>query len=392
MPTFQPYHPEQAELLPAHVRDVLGADHLCFLLHEVVESWEVQEFVDAYSEAGGQSPYDPRLMLKVWLYAFALNVRTTRKLEQRVREDLGFRFLAGGAAPDHKTLSEFHRRHAVAIRRLFTQMLGLLRKAGLAQVGTVAIDSTRIGANASRERVLREADLERKVAEWQKHLDDDPDRAPGTRVGREQPERVREQLQRVRESGETRLSQSDPEARFLRQAGGGFTLGYTAELAVSADHFIVAERVTQAKADNQALVPMVDEVERQCRERPARVLADSGFFSRHNLEEMQKQGVDAYIPDSNLSQEIKSGRSADVQKPTCDPLIAAMRHKLRTPEGKQRYRQRQGLVEPVFGILKEHRGLRKFQRRGLAKVAVEQTLAALAFNITRWHRLRRAVH
>lgn len=141
MPNFQSYHPEQAELLPAHVRDVLGADHLCFLLHEVVEGWDLSEFEAAYSDAGGQSPYDPRLMLKVWLYAFALNVRTTRKLEQRVREDLGFRFLAGGAAPDHKTLSEFHRRHALAIRRLFTQVLRLLRKSGLAQVGTVAIDS-----------------------------------------------------------------------------------------------------------------------------------------------------------------------------------------------------------------------------------------------------------
>ena len=211
------------------MRDVLGADHLCFLLHEVVEGWDLSEFEAAYSDAGGQSPYDPRLMLKVWLYAFALNVRTTRKLEQRVREDLGFRFLAGGAEPDHKTLSEFHRRHALAIRRLFTQVLRLLRKSGLAQVGTVAIDSTRIKANASRHRVLRETDVERKVAEWQKHLDDDPDRTPGTRVGIESLERVREQLQRVRDSGEKRLSETDPEARFVRDGHGHFQLGYTAE-------------------------------------------------------------------------------------------------------------------------------------------------------------------
>lgn len=160
---------------------------------------------------------------------------------------------------------------------------------------------------------------------------------------------------------------------------------------MSADHFIVAERVTQAKADNEALLPMLDEVERQCRARPARVLADSGFFSRHNLEEMQNRGIDAYLPDSNLSQEMKSGRSADLQKPTREPLIAAMRHKLRTPEGKLCYRQRQGLIEPVFGILKEQRGLRKFQRRGLAQVSVELTLAALAFNLMRWHRLRRCL-
>src|SRR5258707_11296688 len=193
MPNFLPYHPEQAELLPAHVRDVLGADHLCFLLHDVVESWDLQEFVDAYSDAGGQSPYHPRLMVKVWLYAFALNVRTTRKLEQRVREDLGFRFLAGGAAPDHKTLSEFHRRHGLAIRRLFTQMLSLLRASGLARVGTVAIDSTRLEANASRRRVLREAGFGRKAGGGQQQLGEGSHRTPGPPGGPQPKGRGREQ-------------------------------------------------------------------------------------------------------------------------------------------------------------------------------------------------------
>jgi len=388
MPSFQPYHPEQAELLPAHVRDVLGADHLCFLLHEVVESWDLQEFVAAYSEAGGQCAYDPRLMLKVWLYAFALNVRTTRKLEQRVQEDLGFRFLAGGATPDHKTLSEFQRRHAVAMRRLFTQVLRLLRKSGLAQVGTVAIDSTRLKANASRERVLREADLEGKVAEWQKHLDDDPDRTPGTRVGSEQLERVREQLQRVRDSGETRLSQTDPEARFVRDGHGRFQLGYTAEIAVSQDHFIVAQRVTQAKNDNHALVPLVDAVTAECEQPPDCVLADAAFSSQANLQQLEARSIEAYIPDSNLRSEMKGNFSADERRPLRDPRLLAMRHKLRTPAGRRQYNRRKGLVEPVFATLKEHRGLRQFQRRGLAKVAVEFTLAALAYNLTRFHRLR----
>src|ERR1700688_1649010 len=197
MPNFLPYHPEQAELLPAQVRDVLGADHLCFLLHDVVESWDLREFAAAYSDAGGQSPYDPRLMVKVWLYAFALIVRTTRKLEQRVREDLGFRYLAGGAAPDHKTLSEFHRRHCEAIAEMFTEVLVFLRRAGMARLGTVAIDSTRVKASASRDRVLRqdrlEQELRQKVERWQRELEDDPDRDPGTRVGQEQIEQVRQQ-------------------------------------------------------------------------------------------------------------------------------------------------------------------------------------------------------
>ena len=388
MPTFQPYQPEQAELLPAHVRDVLGPDHLCFLLHEVVESWDLREFEASYSEAGGQSPYDPRLMLKVWLYAFALNVRTTRKLEQRVAEDLGFRFLAGGARPDHKTLSEFQRRHGVAIRRLFTQVLRLLRRSGVAQVGTVAIDSTRIKANASPQRMLRECDLEAKIAHWQKHLDDDPDRAPGMRVGQSEMERVREQLQRVRDSGESRLSETDPEARFVRERPGRFLLGYTAEIAVSQDHFIVAQRVTQAKADNHALLPMVEAVEKECEQRPGTVLADSGFFSTANLQALEPKGIDVYLPDSNLMSEMNGQGPADERRPLRDPRLLAMRHKLRTPAGRKQYRRRQGLVEPVFGILKEHRGLRQFQRRGLAKVGVELTLAALAYNLTRWHRLR----
>jgi transposase len=99
MPNFQPYRPEQAELLPAHVRDVLGADHLCFLLHEVVEGWDLGEFVSAYSDAGGQSPYDPRLMVKVWLYAFALNVRTTRKLSSECGKTWAFVFWRAGPRP-----------------------------------------------------------------------------------------------------------------------------------------------------------------------------------------------------------------------------------------------------------------------------------------------------
>src|SRR5262250_164457 len=137
MPNYQRYSPDQAELLPPHVKDVLGADHLCFLVHEVVEALDLSAFEDEEEDVGGQRAYDPRLMLKVWLYGFSVNVRTTRKLEQRIREDLGFRYLAGGASPDHKTLSEFHRRHHPAIAELFTQVLLLLRRAGLARLGTV---------------------------------------------------------------------------------------------------------------------------------------------------------------------------------------------------------------------------------------------------------------
>ena len=175
----------------------------------------------------------------------------------------------------------------------------------------------------------------------------------------------------------------------MRDGHGRFQLGYTAEIAVSQDHFIVTQRVTQAKNDNHALVPLLDAVRAECQQTPGCVLADAAFSSQSNQQQVEARGIEAYIPDSNLSSEMKGNLSADQRRPLCDPRLLAMRHKLRTPAGRQQYQRRQGLVEPVFAILKEHRGLRQFQRRGLAQVAVEFTLAALAYNLTRFHRLRK---
>lgn len=396
MPTYQPYSPQQAELLPAHVQDVLGADHLCFVVHEVVEACDLSAFQKQGEDAGGQRPYDPRMLLKIWLYGFSVNVRTTRKLEQRIREDLGFRYLAGGATPDHKTLSEFHRRHRAAITAMFTEVLLFLRRAGMARLGTVAIDSTRVKGSASPDRLLRREQLERelrkKVQRWQQELDDDPDRDPGTRVGPEQIARLREQLQYLRESGEEKLSTTDPDARFLRERGR-FVLGYTAEIAVSEDHFIVAQRVTQNKSDNQALLPLVEEVERQCAERPRRVLADSGFFSNQNLWEMAERGIEAYVPDSNLARELNTGKRAGGvgRMQVSDPHLRRSRQRLRSARGRAWYKKRKGMVEPVFGTLKEQRGMRQFQRRGQPATAVEWALAAMAYNLTRYRKIRRPV-
>jgi transposase len=394
MPNYQPYSPDQAELLPAHVKDVLGADHLCFVVHEVVEACDLSVFEKQEEDAGGQRPYDPRMMLKIWLYGFGVNVRTTRKLEQRIREDLGFRYLAGGATPDHKTLSEFHRRHREAITAMFTEVLMFLRRAGMARLGTVAIDSTRVKGSASPDRLLRRDQLERelrqKVQRWQQELDDDPDRDPGTRVGQEQITQLREQLKRLRESGEDKLSATDPDTRFLRERGR-FVLGYTAEVAVSEDHFIVAQRVTQNKNDNGALVPMVQEVERQCGERPQRVLADCGFFSNQNLREMEIRGMEAYVPDPNLARELNTGKIArGVGRMTVsDAHLRRSRKRLRTARGRAWYKKRKGLVEPVIGTLKEQRGMRQFQRRGRLATAVEWALASMAYNLTRYRSLRR---
>jgi len=387
MPNYFPYEPEQAELLPRHVRDELPAEHLCFRIHQLIEGLDLSEYDRAYGEEG-QRAYNPRLMLKVWLYAFAVNVRSTRKLEKRIQEDLAFRFLAGGARPDHKTLSEFLRRHQSAVDELFTQVLGAMRQAGMVRLGRVAIDSTRIKANASPDRLQK---VDRKqVRRWHRELESEgPDQDPGLEMKTEEAERWQRQMKQVRSAGgQSKQSLTDPEARFLRERGGKFRLGYSGELAVSEDHVITAVRVTQHSSDNASLLPMIAEVERRCGQRPEKVLADSGFYSSENLDRIQQWGIDGYVPDTNLARELNTGHRATGigRNPQVrHPETRRMRSKLRTAKGRRLYQRRKAMVEPVIGTLKEYRGMRQFLRRGLQAVTIEWMMAAISYNITRLH-------
>jgi transposase len=188
MSRYLPYSPDQVELLPARVHEVLGSDHLCFFVHRVVERLDLGRFEEAYSAEGGML-YHPSLMLKVWLYAYALGVTSSRRVEQRIREDLAFRYLAGGSRPDYWALNAFRRRHGRAINDCFTQVVELARGLGMRQLGTVAIDATRIKASASPDKVVKIERGERartrlKVRRWQQACDaDDPNENAGSRVG-----------------------------------------------------------------------------------------------------------------------------------------------------------------------------------------------------------------
>jgi len=397
MGKFWDYSPEQAYLLPPSVRDVLGAGHLCFFLRRVVAKVNLGAMRSEYGEEGGPA-YAPEMLVSVWLYAYALGVTSSRRLEQRIREDLAFRYLAGGAAPDHWTLNAFRRRHAKGLNDLFTQVVELARASGLGRLGHVAIDSTRIAANASRDRIdteqaLRDAraHIRREIRRWQKQCDtDDPNEGAGSEVDREVIARLEQQLQelperleRLRKSGLKKLSRTDEDSRFLRERDG-FTLGYTATLAVSEDHLIVVQRVTQETNDNESLLPMVDMVEQQCGEKPQRVSADSGFFSLENLRALEERKLDGYVPDSNVARWLNRG--GRLRQRACDPAHRRMRGKLRDPVGRAIYGRRKAIVEPVNGVLKEQRGMRRFRQRGLAKVAVEWLLATTAYNLTRMWR------
>ena len=397
---FLAYDPDQAYLLPPSVKDVLGKEHLCFFVHEVVKGLDLREFEQEYGEEG-RLAYAPELMVKVWLYAYALQVTSSRRLEQRVREDLAFRYLAGGATPDHWTLNAFRTRHRRAINDLFLQVVEVARGLGMARLGHVAIDATRVRANAARRRLETERELRQRLARtrreirrWQQQCDAaDSDEEPGTQVeasyGEQLQEQLRETQQRLRKLtklGARQLSVTDPDSRFLREMGGGFTLGYTVDLAVSDDHLIVGQRATQAVSDRASLVPLVEQVERTCGARPEQVSADSGFFSVANLIELERRGIEGYVPDAHLTGELRQ-RRGPLKMAGDSPEHCRMRARLRSPAGQARYRRRQALVEPVIGILKEQRGLRRFRLRGLSKVGVEVALTCTACNLTRMWRL-----
>jgi transposase len=302
---FLPSEPDQAWLLPPSVKDVLGEEPLGFFVHRVVEQLDLQEFEQGYGEEGPPA-YAPLLMVKVWLYAYALQVTSSRRREQRIREDLAFRYLAGGATPDHWTLNDFLPRPRRAINDVFLQVVEVARGWGMGKLGHGAIDSTRVRANASRRRTESEAELRQRLAQrrweirrWQPQCDAaDPDAEPGTQVDASDGDRLRQQLAETRQKlqkltklGARQLSRTDPDSRFLHSTGDGFVLGYRVDLAVSDDHLIVAERTTQAVRDGASLLPRVDRVMEAYGEWPVEVRADSGFFSVRNLIELERRGI-----------------------------------------------------------------------------------------------------
>jgi transposase len=397
MSRFKSYSPDQAYLLPPSVRDELGGNHLCFFVRGIVERLDMTVFEQSYSVEGGEL-YAPQLMLGVWLYAYALGITSARQVERRVVEDLAFRYLAGGERVDNWALSAFRRRHGRALNDAFTQVLEWAQSMGMVKLGRVAIDSTRIAANACRDRVDTEqalrstrAQLRRQVRSWQKAADRDDAEPGGLEVAvgelNKALEELPRRLERLKKSGLKKLSRTDEEARFLRQRGG-FVLGYTGEIAVSDDHLIVAQRVTQNATDNGSLLPMIDEVKERCGAPPTAALADSGFFSVANLEQMEQQNIDGYVPDSNLACELNLSTRCRLKAHAASHR--RMRAKLRSPDGQAAYARRKAVVEPVFGVLKQQRGMRQFRTRGLEKVNGEFTLATLAYNITRLQTLMAA--
>ncbi len=413
--TFRPYDQDTLLLMPPSVRDWVPSDSLAAFINDLVNELDLRPFLAAHDEPRGMPPYHPALMLKVLLYGYASGVTSSRKLEARLAADVGFMYLAGQARPDHKTISSFRRRHLGAFAALFLQVLVLCQKAGLVKLGRVALDGTKVKANASRHKAMsygrmteREAALEAEVkaildeaeavdaAEDQRYGDARGDELPPelcTREGR--LAKIREARAALEAEARERTGNpqavpepkaqrnfTDPQSRIMLSKPDGWVQGYNVGIAVDdTAQVIVATSVTVETTDTRQLPALVDQIKENTGRSPRRLLADAGYASDDNLTALEERGIDAYIAVG------RDRHGAPVPQPPRGRIPAGlsrrdrMGRKLRTKAGRRHYARRKAIVEPVFGQIKEARGFRRFSLRGLEQVQAEWLLVAAVHNL-----------
>ena len=382
----------------------------------------------------GQPPYDPRLMTKLLVYGYCAGVFSSRKIRKRLEEDVPFRVLAAGNAPDFRTISDFRKIHLEALGELFEQVLALALEAGAIKLGRVSLDGTKIKANASKHKAMsygRIQDKQKQLREEVRQLlaqaeatDAEEDQTFGRdRRGDELPQELRRRQsrlaklkqakkvleQRARDKAEAAAKSAeevrnakpdkkdqynftDPESRIMPGAEG-IVQGFNAQAAVEPTMLlIVGQCVTQASNDKEQLVPMVETIERQSRQRPQAILADNGYCSDRNLEFLDRPGrrIEGYIATGKQKHGEHRAPCKRGPLPMGATRVERMKRKLQTKAGKAVYAARKCVAEPVFGQIKQARGFRQFLLRGLRKVQGEWSLLCMTHNILRIHSAIRA--
>ena len=442
---FKPYNPDQTFLMPPSLREWLQEDDLAYFVSDVVDQLELCEIMRPYQQADdrGQPPYHARMMTKLLLYAYCVGVASSRKIQERTHHDVAFRLLAAGQHPDHDTICDFRARHLEALAGVFVEVLRLCREAGLVKLGHVALDGTKVKANASKHKAMSyarmceaEKELERQVRELLKkarQVDEEEDKRYGKgKRGDELPEELRfrhSRLKKIREAKAALEGQAqqkaategkingkgdpvepkgagkaksppgvpkpkdqrnftDPESRIMKDcATNSFVQGYNAQAAVDGEaQIIVAADVTQEANDKNQVKPAVEQVEENLGQKPKELSADAGYYSEENVTALKELGVEAFITPDRTKHTTKDRPAPCGRIPKDLSPADRMRRKLRTKRGRNKYARRKEVVEPVFGQIKETRGFRQFLLRGLEKVRGEWRLICLTHNILKLHR------
>jgi len=414
------------------LRDWLPEKHRAYFVSDVVDNLDLSAMDAVYgNEKRGQPPYDPWMMTKVLVYAYCVGVFSSRRIERRRMEDIAFRVLAAGNQPNFRTISDFRKIHLKTLEGLFEQVLQIALEAGAMKVGRVALDGTKLKANASKHKAMsydRMGEKQKQLRAEVKQLLEQAEAADAEEDARYGRDRTGDELSAELERRETRLQKireakraleerprqkaaaegadpkqakpkekdqynfTDPESRIMKGADG-FVQGYNAQAAVEPDlQFIVGQTVTQATNDKEQLMPMVQVIERQSGQRPEEILADSGYCSEKNLEALESTSqparrMEGYLATERQKHDEYREACPKGPLPTGATRVDRMRRKLKTKAGKAVYAARKAIVEPVFGQIKHARGFRQFLLRGIDKVRGEWSLVCLTHNILKCYRL-----
>jgi transposase len=425
--TFRPYDPDQLRLMPPALADWVPEDHLARFVSDVVDTLDLMAIEETYAEERGYPPYHPQMMVKVLLYGYCTGIYSSRKIARQLTDSVAFRFLAAGNQPDFRTVSEFRKRHGAALAGLFQQGLRLCRRAGLVKLGQVAVDGTKIKANASKHKAMsyrrmQEADasLTAEVAELLRRAeaadhDEDARYGPDLR-GDELPAelaRRESRLAKIREAkaaleadartqaqaegkppddarppDQAQRNFTDPESK-IQKTSDGFIQGYNAQVAVDATaQVIVAQHVTAASPDAQQLQPAVRALLRGLHRRPRVVLADAGYWSEANVVALQDRGIEPLIATGRRKHHEPPPVAPRGRPPAGLTIKQRMARTLATRRGHALYARRKVIVEPPFGQIKHARGFRQFLRRGLRAVGEEWALICMSHNLLKLYGAR----
>jgi transposase len=424
--TYRPYVPEQDLLLPPSLRDWLPEDHLAFFVSDLIDQLDLSAITKEYEkEERGYPPYHPVMLTKVLVYAYCVGVFSSRRIQRRLVEDVGFRVLAAGNEPDFRTIADFRKTHLPVLSGFFEQVLRLAQEMGAPRVGRVAVDGSKVKANASKHKAMsydRMRDKQRQLrAEVQELLaqaeaaDAAEDAEYGAdRRGDELPaelQRRESRLKRIREAKrvlEARAKEeaaaagqpsdsakpepkaqynfTDPESRIMK-GPDGFVQAYNVQIAVDDFQLIVGQAVTQDTNDKKQLLPMIATIARQSGDTPTQLLADAGYCSDANLTAIAETTIDAYISTRKQKHGERPGPYPRGPLPRTATITDRMSRKLHTKAGAAVYAARKAIVEPVIGQIKQARGFRQFLLRGFDKVQGEWSLVCTTHNILKLYRL-----
>jgi len=423
--TFREWDLGQRWLFPPSVMELVPEGHLAHFVRDTVrEHLDLDAILATYQEERGFPPYHPTMMTALLLYAYAQGVYSSRRIARACEERVDFMAVTGMQKPDFRTVSDFRKRHLGALGDLFGQVLKLCQKAGMVKLGHVALDGTKIKANASKHKAMSygrmqvsERVLAEEVRGWLKRAEQQ-DAEEDQRLGREKrgdelPEWVKnkqERLARIREAkraleqeaaqaaatdgkakeapGEppTRVKPdakkqrnfTDPDSRIMKTKDG-FEQAYNGQAAVDAgSQVIVAAQLTNVQNDVHEMHDLLHQIRANTGRQAQEISADSGYCSEENLRELSWRGINAYVATGRQKH---GGAAAMKDCAWSSPWTRRMAEKLKRAAHRSRYRLRKVTVEPVFGQIKEAMGFRRFLLRGLAKVREEWRLICAVHNL-----------